>query len=302
MKYSPVVIFAYNRPIHLLNLLNSLSTNPEIKHTDSYIFIDGNKDKVELENNLKTVKVAEQEWKFKSKTIIHREANYGLKKNIINGLSQISKKYDNFIVLEDDLIVSSYFLHYMNYCLIEYENHHTFQHVNGYNYKNYLLKSNNIYQSSILFPWGWGTWSKYWNSFTSNPNNFLINKMKNLDSKSIKDFNFYNLSSLINQLEKNERKEIETWAVYWYQFVYLNRGSALTPGKSFTKNFGFDGSGQHSGNNQMFNTNFSSNNKYNFKKIENKYNLNLAVSINWHFKQKLSERWKYHILKRINKK
>ena len=302
MKFSPVVIFAYNRPDHLLNLLTSLSTNPELKNTDGYIFIDGPKGDIDLKRNQKTLEVAKREWQFKNKTIIQRESNLGLKQNILEGLTEICKKFDSFIVLEDDLKVSSNFLKYMNFSLNEFENNKIIQHVNGYNYKNQILKSNHIYQSSILFPWGWGTWSKYWSSFISNPENFQVNKIKNLSSKSIKDFNFYNLSGLMDQLEKNENKKLETWAVYWYQFVFLNGGLATTPGKSFTQNFGFDGSGQNSGNNKMFRTDFSKSDNFNFILRNTKnLNLNFMVSLTWHLRQKLIDRLNYHLIRRINK-
>lgn len=302
MKFSPVVIFAYNRPDHLLNLLTSLSTNPELSNTDAYIFIDGSKSKVDLNSNQKTLEVANRDWKFKNKTIIQRDSNLGLKQNILKGLTEISNKYDSFIVLEDDLKVSSHFLQYMNFSLNEFQDHKIIQHVNGFNYKNQILKSNHIYQSSILFPWGWGTWSKYWSSFVSDSENFQVNKMKNLSSKVIKDFNFYNLSSLMDQLEKNENKKLETWAVYWYQFVFLNGGLATTPGKSFTQNLGFDGSGQNSGNNKMFSTEFAKNDKFNFI-LKNKRNLdfNILVSLSWHIRQKLIDRISYHFIRRINK-
>ena len=38
--YSPIAIFTFNRPSHLKKLLNSLSTNEEIKYSDVYFFID----------------------------------------------------------------------------------------------------------------------------------------------------------------------------------------------------------------------------------------------------------------------
>ena len=52
--------------------------------------------------------------KNKNVTLIFRNKNFGLKKNITLGISEIISKYKRVIVLEDDLILSRNFLLYMN--------------------------------------------------------------------------------------------------------------------------------------------------------------------------------------------
>ena len=43
MKFAPIAIFAYNRPIHLQKLLTSLLKNDEVKDSEVSIFVDGHK-------------------------------------------------------------------------------------------------------------------------------------------------------------------------------------------------------------------------------------------------------------------
>src|SRR5438046_1229735 len=54
--------------------------------------------------------------------IIESERNNGLANSIITGVTELVNKFGKIIVLEDDLILSSGFLKFMNYALNMYEN------------------------------------------------------------------------------------------------------------------------------------------------------------------------------------
>ena len=74
---SPVVIFGYDRPEHLNNLLVSLNANPEIKDTVGYLYIDGASDKTDKEKYRNTIEVAKKDWGFKEQNLVIRNKNYG---------------------------------------------------------------------------------------------------------------------------------------------------------------------------------------------------------------------------------
>ena len=40
-----------------------------------------------------------------------------------------------------------------------------------------------------------------------------------------------------------KKKKINTWAIFWYQTIFLNSGLCLMPNKSLVYNAGFDGTG-----------------------------------------------------------
>jgi len=119
---APVLIFAYNRPDHFLNLMNSLQNNENASKSDIYIFIDGVNDDSHIESNRKVIEIAEKDWEFESVQITKRNINIGLKENIISGITEIIDEHKKVIVLEDDLILSKYFLNFMNHSLNKYEN------------------------------------------------------------------------------------------------------------------------------------------------------------------------------------
>ena len=81
MANFPIVIFAYNRPIHLSRMLNSLSICEDVKKHDIYIFCDGPKNKKDISqiNKIKTI-LKNKKIKFKKK--IFRKKNIELAENI----------------------------------------------------------------------------------------------------------------------------------------------------------------------------------------------------------------------------
>ena len=58
---------------------------------------------------------------FKSCRVIERESNYGLAKNIIEGVTEVIDNFGRVIVLEDDLLTSDNFLCFINESLEYYK-------------------------------------------------------------------------------------------------------------------------------------------------------------------------------------
>ena len=109
--------------------------------------------------------------------------------------------------------------------------------------------------------WGWATWSKRWKYFEKNTD-------KLISQFSISDIKRFNLDETNNnfwkQVLQNHNKKLETWAIFWYATIFKNNGLCLNPSKSFVRNIGFDGSGNHT-----FNLNYSDNINLNDKKLIN---------------------------------
>ena len=92
--------------------MNSLQNNENASKSDIYIFIDGVNDDSHIESNRKVIEIAEKDWEFESVQITKRNINIGLKENIISGITEIIDEHKKVIVLEDDLILSKYFLNF----------------------------------------------------------------------------------------------------------------------------------------------------------------------------------------------
>lgn len=293
-NYVPIAIVAYNRPVHLESLLNSLIKNTEFKDSKIYFFIDKYKNDEEREKNQAVIEVCNKDWGFSQKEIIINETNLGLKKQILKTGDFLAEKYESFIILEDDLVVGKYFLNYMNKSLKVYKNYEEVFHVNGYNFQKIFSKKTNSYFSRLVHPWGWGTWSDKWKEFRVNEK-FEHYLVKDLEKKEQNKFNFYRLGSYTDQLDKNESNKISTWAVYWYQYIYISNGYSLTPGMSLTENKGFDGTGQNSGINNKHATNLNNRKITLFPRKVNFYNSVFIDNFLWHLKTKLKDYFEYHI-------
>lgn len=278
-KYSPVVIFSYNRIDNIKKLLKSLNRNFEFKKSDLYIFQDNYRnldDKNKVINVINYLKKLRLKKKF---NLVIREKNFGLAKNIIQGVSQVLKKNSSAIFLEDDLIVSKNFLKFMNLNLIYYKNQKKVWHISGWNYNVNFNIEEDAYFTRGMNCWGWGTWRDRWKYFEKKPN--VIIKSWNKDK--IFRFNFDNSINFFSQIVRNQNKDINTWAIFWYAVIFIKNGLCLNPVKSLVKNTGIGNSATHTRSiEKIFNSklNISNIKKYKLpKKIdENKFVYNLIVA------------------------
>ena len=246
---SPIILFCYNRLQHLKLVINALQKNKLSKESELYIYSDGFKDStdsgavLEVRKSLKTITG------FKSIHIIESAYNKGLLQSIIDGVTDVINKHKKVIVLEDDCVVSPYFLDYMNIALKKYQHDDRVMHINGYIPTIEDSKLNDTFFISHMFCWGWGTWDKSWSLYEKNPKKLL----SLFDLKLKKRFNFNGNYDIYAQIKDNYDKKINTWAVFWAAIIFLNKCLCLTPKTSLVQNIGTDQSG----------TNFSfSTNKY----------------------------------------
>lgn len=243
MKFSTILCFGFDRPMHLERMLNSLEKNHESIVSDVYICIDGPADGTDLEMHSKTVEVAKKNWNFKSTKLILRERNLDCRTNIINTITELFKTNDRLIILEDDLVLGPNFLSYMNAALHKYLNKKEMWCINGYSYPQLNFKSGSSV-SKYVSPWGWGTWSDRWEIFV-NEDYDKKNFISSLSENDRKKFNVENLYDWEDIIVKNELGKISAWDAYWYQAVFMNKGLTLYPNKSHIRNEGFDGTGMH---------------------------------------------------------
>jgi hypothetical protein len=214
---SPIALFCFKRIDTLKICIESLKTCPEAIHSELIIFSDAARNEEELlKVNLIRSYINEIDG-FKSIKVNYRDHNFGVDYNIINGIKEMSENYESFIVVEDDLIVSSQFLKFMNAGLIYYKSFERVLTLSAFNYvkqpKNYNW---DIYFAKRTNPWGWATWS---------------NKMKDVDwDLAIKE-NFLNNpiemrtfnewgSDRSRMLKRTLLSEIRAWDIRldYYQF------------------------------------------------------------------------------------
>ncbi|KAA6321497.1 hypothetical protein EZS27_028861, partial [termite gut metagenome] len=129
MIYAPILLFVYNRPKHVRQMISSLLQNTLAAKSPLFIYSDAAKDK---ENHMpveETRKYIRTVTGFESVTIVEREENWGLAKSIIDGVTTQINRFGRVIVLEDDLIVAPHFLQFMNDALEVYKDEQKVGHI-----------------------------------------------------------------------------------------------------------------------------------------------------------------------------
>lgn len=243
MEIAPIVLFAYNRPWHTEQTLQSLAKNVLASESELIVYVDGPKQDAsaaQLENVEEVRALVKQQTWCKKLTIHIAESNQGLANSIIRGVSETLKKYDRLIVLEDDMILSPYFLQYMNETLEKYADCEDVVSIHGY-----CAPIN--YSSPIFFLrgadcWGWATWKRGWRLF--NPDaQYLMNELKG--KKLLYDFDFNGGYQYTKMLQYQIERKVDSWAIRWYASAYIQNKLTLYPSKSLVRNIGGDGSGTH---------------------------------------------------------
>ncbi len=240
-KYSPVVIFAYDRPKHLMQVIESLKKNKEHEHTHLHIYCDGPRSEANKKNTDLVRNYAETVSGFASVNRVYQHKNLGLSNSIIRGVSELLEKNETIIVLEDDLIVSPYFLNYMNKGLQIYLKQERVICIHGYCYpiteklpETFFLRGADC--------WGWATWKRGWKIFNEN-SEFLLEELKK--NKLTDEFNYHGNQLFTEMLEDQILKVNDSWAIRWHASAFLADKLTLHPSKSLVKNIGMDGSGTH---------------------------------------------------------
>jgi len=163
MVYAPVIIPTLCRDQHFIRCIESLRKNPWAKYTDLYIGLDYPAKEAHWDGYRKISAYLEQPLpEFHAVHIFRREKNVGAACN--SGLlrKMVSKEYDRFLYLEDDLEVSPNFLEYMDKALMEYEDDPNVVMVTGYAYPlEWKAKeaSTVVRQGFNGSAWGMGMWN-----------------------------------------------------------------------------------------------------------------------------------------------
>ncbi len=241
--WAPIVIFAFNRPVHTQRLLESLGRNPECSQSDVIIFCDGARRPSDVEQVQATRQVIDS-WVHPRKQVHKRDRNIGLERSVIDGVSQVCEKYGQVIVLEDDLELSERFLHFMNLALNHYREEDRVMQVSGHMFNVETSGPNDAALLPFPTSWGWATWQRAWSKFEI----ITPTIWKELDSRSTrKRFDLDGAYPYTQMLRRQLDGVIHSWAIQWRAAMFRHDGLALYPRHTLVANKGFDGTGTHCG-------------------------------------------------------
>lgn len=249
MVYAPVVLFVYNRPDCAEKNLQALNQNPEAENSKLYIFSDAakNDSAVSSVNQTRDVLHAFQKNnRFQNVEIIEQKKNKGLAKSIIDGVSSIINKHKSVIVLEDDCIVSPYFLKFMNNALTYYKNDLTIGSISGWT-PNLSFPHDFSYDVfSILRSCSicWATWNDRWKNIDWNMKNY--DKIRN-DRVLINRCNKTGNDRFVRYI-RQKKFNVQSWSIRFGMSLVENCQNTVYPRYSYSENIGHDGRGVHDRN------------------------------------------------------
>ena len=164
MDTAPILLFVYNRPAHTRQALEALSRNTLSADSDLFIYSDAARSEADRAAVEEVRRIVREAKGFRQVHVTEREQNWGLARNIIDGVTTMVNRYGRVIVLEDDLVVAPHFLQFMNNALDVYADVPQVGHIQACDFTNdpglpdmFLIKWTGS--------WGWATWKRAWQFF-----------------------------------------------------------------------------------------------------------------------------------------
>lgn len=237
---TPILLVAYNRPEHLLRLINQLK---KIEPTNIYLFCDGPKN-VDDEKKVKKVHKCLENISWDCVVEINfLKKNLGCQRGVETAVNWFFSHVESGIVLEDDCLPHPDFFRFTSEMLNRYKMDSRVGQITGYNagYKSRIGYS--YFFSSYSSSWGWATWRNRWENYK----NFKKNGLQILKNMDVKNF----LSSkcipkgFYNNSVKALNGSLDSWAYIWSMSNIVNSRLTIVPKSNLIKNIGFGKNSTH---------------------------------------------------------
>lgn len=252
---SPIALFVYNRPEHTARTLDALASALDAESSPVVIFADGAKSAADAESVAAVHNICKQKRNFASQIVVEREKNMGLAQNIISGVTKIFEKYETVVVLEDDIVVSPYFIRYINSALSFYDNRGIFS-ISGYT-PNIDIPHDYASSTYVMHrncSWGWATWRAKWQKVDWSVAAFG-SFIRNAAMRDRFDESGCDLTPM---LLRQQTGEINSWSIRFCFAGFMAGEPTVYPVRSLVKNIGVDGSGTNMKSSFKYDTSLAS--------------------------------------------
>jgi hypothetical protein len=246
--YTPILLFVYNRLEHARRAVESLQSNNLATESPLFIYSDGAKNeesRSEVNNVRNFVHTISG---FAEINIIERSENWGLARNIIDGVTTQVNRFGRVIVVEDDLVVAPHFLQFMNDALDTYADEPRVGHIQACDF----TKDDSLPDTFLIKwtgSWGWATWDRAWKMF--NPDGRYL--LQQIEQRGLaRKFDFDGKYGFTRMLRRQTEGKNNSWAIRWNASLFLNDILSLNVGRSLVQNEGFDGSGTNCGGGGLY--------------------------------------------------
>lgn len=227
---SAVVLFFYNRPDHLRQVLEQIiRSEPKAL----YLVSDGPKsslDKADIQACRSIVDATPCPFPVFHKYADH---NLGVARSIPEGLDWVFSREAKAIILEDDVIPEPDFFSFMEKMLVDYRNDPRIDLIMGHQLADLALPDHYYFFTRFcLPPWGWATWAANWNTYDFHMRAWPDCRETLRDVAGL-DMAFW--SPILNRNQHQPR----SWDIQWNFWLWYRQTMAVVPARSLTTNIGF---------------------------------------------------------------
>ncbi len=247
MNYAPIVLFCFNRPLHLLRTLHALSNNELASQSHIVFFCDGPRNEEEKILTDAVRKVAREAKGFASVETVEHQQNLGCANAFIYGLEKTFTIYEKAIIMEDDILCSPHTLAFLNGGLKVYEKNASIFSISAWTPPRKIFPISHgylydVYSIPRLNCWGWASWK---------------NRIYDVDW-DVSDYDtFKNSSSMRKEysaggedvpllLDAQMEGIVDAWDVRLDYTRFKRKQLCINPVISYTTNIGMD-TGTHTG-------------------------------------------------------
>ncbi|HEX8313510.1 MAG TPA: hypothetical protein VF609_00875 [Flavisolibacter sp.] len=233
-----IAVFCYKRAAKLKVSMEALLKNPECADMDIIFFCDGAKTEKDLPGVMATREYINSITGFRNVFKQFREKNLTTGPNFEQGIRYLCENYDQFIVVEDDLVVTPNYLRYMLDSLAFYKNEPSIFTISGYAFP---LKVAGYEYDTVIHSrfscYGWASWSNrvqnvIWDKTQLEQIRKTSPRFKaRLDKEGM---------DLYRILKKQLNGTISTWDIQMQVQVAENNLKVVYPIISKASNIGFD--------------------------------------------------------------
>lgn len=233
-----IAVFCYKRAGKLKTSIEALLKNPECASMNIIFFCDGHKNENDKQGVMDTRAYIDTITGFKNVHKHFRERNVSTGPNFQTGITYLCNNYDQFIIVEDDLVVTPNYIKYLLDGLAFYKNEKSVFCITGFCFP---LQIKNYSYDTIIYnrfcSYGWASWSDRVRNVIWDKEG-LINLIKT--SPHFKRRLNKEGLDLFRMLKKQINGTISTWDIQMQVHVAEHNYKVVYPVISKAANIGFD--------------------------------------------------------------
>ncbi len=248
MEYAPILLLAYNRPQHMAETLRTLAANELAAESQLFVYSDAPRTADDAAAVDTVRRQLAEVTGFLHVTVVERNENMGLARNVIDGVTALTERFGRVIVVEDDLVLAPHFLRFMNDALETYKDEPRVGHIQACDFTQDASLPD-TFLIRWTGSWGWATWQRAWKMFNPDGRDLL----RQLEERRLcREFDFSGKYGYTRMLRRQIAGLNDSWAIRWNATLFLADVLSLNVGRSLVRNTGFDGSGTNCGGGGLY--------------------------------------------------